>query len=167
MRRGLVLHAAAPLLAFKLRISDSAGDAALPIPAVALRCQIRIEPARRKYVVPEQEKLLDLFGQPAQWGQTLRSMLWTHTSVVVPSFTGETVVDLPVPCSSDFNLAATKYFYALEGDEVPLCLLFSGTIFAAEEEDGPLQVEPILLLGGEDGPAEEQAEWDLITLEGA
>jgi hypothetical protein len=138
-----VPHAASPLLYFKLRITDVAGAGALPIPAVALRCQIRIEPTRRKYVVPEQERLLDLFGEPARWGQTLRSMLWTHTSLVVPPFTGQTVVDLPVSCTYDFNLATTKYFYALEEGEVPLCLLFSGTIFHAEDEDGPLRASPI------------------------
>jgi hypothetical protein len=138
-----VPHSASPLLNFKLRITDSAGAGALPIPAVALRCQIRIEPTRRKYVGPEQERLLDLFGEPARWGQTLRSMLWTHASLVVAPFTGETVVDLPVPCTYDFTLASTKYFYSLEGGEVPLSLLFSGTIFYAEQEDGPLRVSPI------------------------
>jgi hypothetical protein len=94
-------------------------------------------------MVPEQERLLDLFGEPARWGQTLQSMLWTHTSLVVPPFTGQTVVDLPVSCTYDFNLATTKYFYAVEDGEIPLCLLFSGTIFYAEKEDGPLQVSPI------------------------
>ncbi len=69
-------------------------------------------------------------------------MLWTHTSLVVPQFTGSTVVDLPVPCTFDFNVAATKYFYALEDGEVPLCLLFSGTIFYVNDE-GFLQVSQI------------------------
>ena len=73
--------------------------------------------------------LHDLFGPPSRWGQTLRPMLWTHASVVTPPFNGENVVDLPVPCTYDFNLAATKYFHALEGGDVPLRLLFSGTIF--------------------------------------
>jgi hypothetical protein len=137
-----VPHAASPQLNFKLRITDAAGEAAISIPAVALRCQIRIEPTRRKYVDSERDRLLDLFGEPSRWGQTLKSMLWTHTSLVVPPFTGESVVDLPVPCTFDFNVAATKYFYALEGGEVPLCLLFSGTIFHADPE-GSLQVSPI------------------------
>ena len=69
-------------------------------------------------------------------------MLWTHVSAVVPPFTGDGVVDLPVPCSSDFNLAATKYFAALDGGEIPLCFLFSGTIFY-EAGDGALQVAQI------------------------
>jgi hypothetical protein len=68
--------------------------------------------------------------------------LWTHTSVVVPPFSGSTTVNLPVPCSYDFNLAASKYFYALENDEVPLCLLFSGTVFYECPDQG-LQVAQI------------------------
>jgi hypothetical protein len=133
-------HSAAPLLVFKLRIAEAGTDEGpTTIPAIALRCQIRIEPTRRRYAPSEQEQLLDLFGEPERWGQTLRSALWTHASVVVPPFTGSTVVDLPVPCSFDFNVAATKYFHALLDGEVPLCLLFSGTIFYTAE-DGYLQV---------------------------
>jgi hypothetical protein len=136
-------HAAAPLLVIKLRIAIGATEhETTTIPAIALRCQIRIEPTRRRYAPQEKERLLDLFGEPERWGQTVRSALWTHTSAVVPPFTGSTVVDLPVPCSFDFNLAATKYFHALEDGEVPLCLLFSGTVFYTDE-DGYLQVSQI------------------------
>ncbi len=136
-------HSAAPLLVFKLRIAETLSDEEpTTIPAIALRCQVRIEPTRRRYAPAEQEQLLDLFGEPERWGQTLRSALWTHASVVVPPFTGSTVVDLPVPCSFDFNVAATKYFHALEDGEVPLCLLFSGTIFYTAE-DGYLQVSQV------------------------
>jgi Family of unknown function (DUF6084) len=135
-----VRFAAAPLLGFKLRIAQDA--AALPIHAIALRCQIRIEPGRRRYQVEEQRGLLDLFDTPDRWGQTLRPMLWTHTSTVVPPFTDSIIVDLPVPCTFDFNVAATKYFHALEDGEVPLSLLFSGTVFH-EVEDAGLQVEQI------------------------
>jgi hypothetical protein len=134
-------HAASPHLVFSLQITDETAPA-VPIPAVALRCQIRIEPTRRRYQTGEQDRLLDLFGEPERWGRTLRGMLWTHATLIVPSFVGSTVVDLPVPCSFDFNVAATKYFAALDEGEVPLSLLFSGTIFH-EDEDGTLQVAPI------------------------
>jgi hypothetical protein len=136
-----VPFAAAPLLALKLRVEQAAGEN-VPVHAVALRCQIRIEPGRRRYGTAEQDRLLDLFGEPARWGQTCRGMLWTHTSVIVPPFTDQTVVDLPVPCTFDFNVAATKYFYALEAGDVPLGLLFSGTIFY-EGEGGALRVAQI------------------------
>lgn len=132
--------AAAPLLAIKLRIVNE--NAAEPIHTIALRCQIQIEATRRRYNAQEQERLLDLYGEPERWGQTLRTMLWTHTSVVVPPFTSSTLVDLPVPCTFDFNVAATKYFAGLEDGEVPLSLLFSGTIFY-EADDGALQVGQI------------------------
>ena len=136
--------AAAPLLVFKLLVSEDIEPVLPPTPihAVALRCQIRIEPARRHYEAREKARLLDLFGTPERWGQTLRPMLWTHVSAVVPQFTGTSAVDLPVACSYDFNLAATKYFSALEEGEIPLCFLFSGTIFY-EAAEGILQVTQI------------------------
>ncbi len=109
---------------------------------MALRCQVRIEPAKRRYEAHQQGRLLDLFGTPERWGQTLRPMLWTHVSTVVPPFKGNTAVDLPVPCSYDFNLAATKYFHALDGGDIPLCFLFSGTIFY-EAAEGALQVAQV------------------------
>jgi hypothetical protein len=56
-------------------------------------------------------------------------MLWTNTSVLVPAFAGATTIDLPVDCTFDFNVAATKYFAGMEEGEAPLLLLFSGTIF--------------------------------------
>jgi len=135
-----VAFAASPLMALKLRLTNS--DAEEAIQTVALRCQLQLEVARRHYNHAEQERLLDLFGEPERWGQTLRTMLWTHVSVVVPPFEGATVVDLPVPCTFDFNVAATKYFAGLEEGAIPLCLLFSGTIFY-EAADGRLQVAQI------------------------
>ena len=132
-------YAAAPLLVFKLKITNNAAES---IHSVALRCQIQIEVTRRNYGPQEQERLLDLFGEPERWGQTLRNMLWVHASAVVPPFTGSATVDLQVPCSFDFNVAATKYFAGLGDGEVPLNLLFSGTVFY-ENEDGALRVSQI------------------------
>ena len=84
----------------------------------------------------------DLFGEPERWSQTLRSLLWTHANVVIPSFQGNTAVDLPVPCTFDFNIAATKYFEGLTDGEIPLHLMFSGTVFYAAADEA-LQVIPI------------------------
>jgi hypothetical protein len=133
-------HAASPQLAFKLRINDARGAA--PVHTVALRCQIRIEPGRRRYSKPEQDLLPDLFGPPERWGQTLRPMLWTHVGLIVPPFEQTTLVDLPVPCSFDFTIAATKYFYALEEGEIPLIFLFNGTVFYRDDQ-GALQAGQI------------------------
>ncbi len=135
-----VTFAVAPMLSFRLRITNL--DADQQIQSVALRCQIQIETPRRHYVPREQGRLLDLFGEPERWGSTLRPMLWTHTSTTVPPFAGDTLVELPVPCSFDFNVAATKYFAGLENGEVPLNLMFSGTVFF-ETEDSGLRVEQI------------------------
>ena len=128
------------MLAFKLRLTDANPEQT--IHTVALRCQIQLEVTRRKYTPEDQERLLDLFGEPSRWGQTLRNLLWTHANLVVPSFKGTTLVDLPVPCTFDFNVAATKYFDGLADGEVPVCLQFSGTVFYASDEGG-LQVAPI------------------------
>ena len=119
--------AVAPQIAFALRISNSDPDE--PIHNVLLNCQIRLDVARRAYNAAEQRRLLDLFGTPERWSGTLRNMLWTHTSITVPPFCGAVLVDLPAACTFDFNVAATKYFYALEDGVVPLELLFSGTVF--------------------------------------
>ncbi len=135
-----VPFAVAPLLNFKLRVDNSNPDEW--IQTVALRCQIQIEPTRRHYNAEEQEKMLDLFGEPERWGQTLKTMLWTHASTVVSPFQNTTTVDLPVNCTFDFNVAGTKYFAGLAGGEVPLLLLFSGTIFY-ETEDGAIQIAQI------------------------
>jgi hypothetical protein len=132
--------AATPQINFKLRVANS--GAAEEIHSVALRCQIQIDVTRRRYQAEEQEKLRDLFGEPARWSQTLRSLLWTHVSINVPSFQGKTIIDIPVPCTFDFNVAATKYFHGLEDGDVPLCFLFSGTVFYAPE-GGHMQVAPI------------------------
>jgi hypothetical protein len=47
-----------------------------------------------------------------------------------------------VPCTFDLNVAATKYFYALDEGEIPLLFLFSGSAFYISAE-GKLQVERI------------------------
>jgi hypothetical protein len=136
----VVPYAAAPLLAFKVRITNQpAGEI---VHTIALRAQIQIEATRRKYDSDEQKSLLDLFGEPDRWGLTLRSMLWTHASVVVPRFSGSVLTDMPVPCTFDFNIAATKYFHGLTNGDLPLCFQFSGTVFY-QGPDGPLQVAPI------------------------
>jgi hypothetical protein len=139
-RAEVVSNAASPLLAFKLRLTNSNPEET--IHTVALRCQIQIEVTRRKYSPEDQTRLRDLFDEPSRWSQTLKNLLWTHASIVVPSFQDTTVTDLPVPCTFDFNIAATKYFDGLADGEVPICLQFSGTVFYANAEGG-LQVAPI------------------------
>lgn len=135
-----VQYAAVPMIGFRLGVTSR--EPQETIYTVALRCQIQLDVARRHYSAQEQASLKDLFGTPDRWGQTLKSMLWTHASVVVPQFTGSTEVQLQVPCTFDFNVAATKYFHGLSAGDLPLNFLFSGTTFYRDAE-GAVQVAPI------------------------
>ena len=125
--------AAVPSLVFKLRIENLGGE---PVRSVALNTQVRIAATQRHYGAGEQDLLLELFGEPHRWGETLRSLLWTHTVLQVPRFSGSTVVDMPITCTYDLEVAATKYFHALEDGEVPLEFLFSGSVFYAGAGEG-------------------------------
>jgi hypothetical protein len=128
-----------PLLHFKLKITTAAPE---PIQALLLNAQIQIQSPQRSYTDGEKERLVELFGTPERWGQTLRNRLWTHANATIGNFTGETKTVLAVPCSYDLNLAAVKYFYALDGGDIPLLFLFSGSIFYTTTE-GRLQVERV------------------------
>lgn len=133
-------HAASPQVLVKLRIACA--DPAERIESVLLRCQVQIEAAQRRYAEDEQTRLGDLFGEPDRWRQTLRNLLWTHASAVVGPFAGSALVEVPLDCSFDFNVGATKYFHGLADGEIPLLLLFSGTVFFTAD-NGALQVAQI------------------------
>jgi hypothetical protein len=131
-------YAAAPSLTLRLRISDTSGERT---DAIALRCQIRIEPGRRRYSGDEAARLHDLFGDTGRWADTVKPLQFCMISTMVPGFTGSTTVDLPVPCTYDMEIAATKYFHGLTDGVIPLLLLFSGTVFAVS--DGRLSVQQV------------------------
>jgi hypothetical protein len=135
-----VLHAAAPLLALQLRIRST--PATEEIHSILLRCQVQIEPQKRRYLPEEQEGLTELFGEPERWSRTVRPLLWMNTTLAVPGFADTCLVELQLPCTFDFNIAATKYFHALQGGEIPLCVMFSGTIFYRDAEEA-LQVTQV------------------------
>jgi hypothetical protein len=132
-------YAAAPTLTMRLGVTESTGVA---VHTVALRCQIRIEPQGRSYGGAEGDLLGDIFGARARWSQTVRPFLWTHCTALVPGFRGATEVDLPVPCSYDVEVAANKYLSVLHDGDIPLMLLFSGTIFS-RGDDGGLQITQV------------------------
>ncbi len=129
-----------PLLHFHLEVTNF--PQAERIQAVLLQAQIQIRSAHRPYADEEKEKLVDLFGTPDRWGQTLRNRLWTHANTTIRPFTQKTEAVLAIQCTYDLNVSATKYFYALKEGEIPLLFLFSGTVFYAEP-DGRLQVQQI------------------------
>jgi len=118
--------AVSPILTVRLRIDDPSGE---QIHAMALRAQVRIEPQRRRYSESEAAALSDLFGPRERWKDTLRSFLWMQSSTLVQGFTGSTEVDLPMPCTYDFEVSASKYLHALHDGVVSIVLLFSGTVF--------------------------------------
>src|SRR5262245_16935797 len=117
--------AASPHIVFKLRVTN---DSRQKIQGVILKCQVHLDVSRRHYSADEQRRLGDLFGEPARWGETLRTMLWTNMSTIVPSFDEGIVVDVQVPCTFDFHVAATKYFGAIANGETPVSLYFIGSI---------------------------------------
>jgi uncharacterized protein DUF6084 len=121
-------NAAIPQLTFKVLITNREPE---PIHSIALRAQVQIEPVRRRYTPAEQERLKELFGEPERWSKSVHPLLWTNVNVTATGFTGSTVIDIPVACTFDFNVAITKYIYGLEGGELPISMLFSGTVFHA------------------------------------
>jgi hypothetical protein len=134
-----VQNGATPQLSFRTRITNAEQQS---IHSIALRVQVQVEPVRRRYTEEEKKHLRELFGEPEQWNKSLQPLLWTISNVNVPAFKGDTVIDIPVPCTFDFNVAMTKYTYGLEGGELPASLLFSGTVFYAGAGGG-LQVAQI------------------------
>jgi hypothetical protein len=142
-------HAAVPTLRFSVQIS-SAGPQ--DIRSVLLDTQIQIAARRRAYDSGAHDRLFELFGPPAAWGTSLRTLLWARTTFAVPPFTETTVVELPVVCTYDLEVAASRYFDALDDGEVPLEFLFSGAVFYSGD-DGRLQTVRI--------PWDQEAEYRL------
>jgi hypothetical protein len=134
---GVLEHAAVPTLRFVVAI-DTVGAAA-QVRSVALNVELRIAATRRRYEAAERDRLVELFGHQDDWGRNLKTLHWTALTVHVPPFTGSTEIELPVTCTYDLEVSASKYFNALEDGEVPLEFLFSGTVFYAGA-DGRLQV---------------------------
>ena len=133
-------YAAVPTILFRLGVQNAVEGE--EINSISLRTQIRIAATQRRYDQTEQEKLRELFGEPHQWKDTLRSLLWTNTNTIVTGFSGGRVFEMPVTCTYDFDVVGTKYFAALEDGEIPLEFLFSGTVFY-RKDGGALQVGQI------------------------
>ncbi|MGQ0631350.1 MAG: DUF6084 family protein [Sporichthyaceae bacterium] len=118
-------YAAGPTLNFRLRIAELTGER---VHALALRVQLRIEPAKRRYLPGEVARLNDLFGDQTRWADTLKPLQLANASVMVPSFTNNVDIEMPIAFTYDLDVASTSYFRALESGDIPLLLLFSGTL---------------------------------------
>jgi hypothetical protein len=128
-------HAAVPTLSFALRVDVDAG---VEIRALLLRADIRIALSRRAHDVATRERLAELFGSREQWPSAPRWLTWSMATLSVPAFTGGTTVALPVACTYDFEVTASKYLHGVAEGDVPLDFLFTGTIFYGGE-DGRLR----------------------------
>jgi hypothetical protein len=131
-------YAVTPTLSFTLRISETSGRL---IDAIALRCQIRIQPQQRRYDDVEAARLLDLFGEPPRWAETVKPIQLATVSTMVPGFTGSIEIDVPVPCTYDLEVGWARYINSLESGMVPLLMLFSGTVFSTVE--GRMSVQQV------------------------
>jgi hypothetical protein len=134
-----VAQAAVPSIELALRVRRTAGS---PVRSLALAVQVRIAAPRRGYDGATKDRLVWLFGPPADWSRSLRSLLWTRAMVMVPPFRDETLVQVPLPCTYDFEVGAATYLDAVRDGSVPLELLFSGTVFHAAQ-DGRLQTAQV------------------------
>ena len=134
-----VRYAATPTLSFTLTITEGSGAA---VHAIALRCQIRIEPHRRRYSAAEARRLHDLFGDTSRWAETVKPIQLTTVSTMVPGFTSLTEIDLQVPCTYDLEVASARYLTGLDDGTIPLLLLFSGTVFIADGDGYSVELIP-------------------------
>jgi len=132
-------YAATPTLTFTLNITERTGAR---VHAIALRCQIRIEPHRRRYSADEAQRLNDLFGDTSRWAETVKPIQLATVTAMVPGFTSLTEIELPVPCSYDLEVASARYLQGLDDGTVPLLLLFSGTVFIAHGESFSVELIP-------------------------
>ena len=131
----MVANAATPLLGFQAAI-DQRQSGTRPSTPWRLRCQIQLEVTRRKYTAEDQERLLDLFGEPSRWGQTLRNLLWTHANLVVPSFQGQRWSIFRCRARSISMWLPPNISTVWRTETFPICLQFSGTVFYAASEGG-------------------------------
>ncbi len=132
-------YAATPTLRFDLTVTESSG---VRVHAIALRCQIRIEPHRRRYSAAEAARLHDLFGDPSRWADTVKPIQLATVATMVPAFSALTEIGLAVPCTYDLEVASARYLQGLDDGTIPLLFLFSGTVFIAQGDRFSVELIP-------------------------
>ena len=131
-------YGAGPAVVFRMRAFERSGAR---VHALALRCQVRVEPLRRRYSEVEGEAVADLFGDRSRWGTSMKPLQLEFLTEILPGFVHQRDFELRMPCSYDVDVAGHKYLAALEDGVVPLLLLFSGTVFTGTAT--ALQVLPV------------------------
>ncbi|HEY3776091.1 MAG TPA: DUF6084 family protein [Solirubrobacteraceae bacterium] len=130
---------AVPTMRFEALAREPDG---IPVQSMGLSVQVMIDPARRGYDPATRERLAELFGPPERWAPSTSGLSWARVAVTVPGFSGESSFGIDVPCTYDLEVAAAKYFYAVEDGVVPLSFHFNGNVFY-RAQDGRLQMTPI------------------------
>jgi hypothetical protein len=124
-------HAAVPTLRFSLSIENRSR---VRVESAMLTAQIRIAAARRLYEDEEKARLAEVFGDADQWGTSLRSLYWTHATLILPRLDELRQVALLVPCTYDFDVVAAKYLNGITAGDIPLDFFFSGSVFYTDDE---------------------------------
>jgi len=132
-------YSAGPTVTLRMRAVEHTG---VRLHALALRCQVRVEPLRRSYDDAESARVADLFGERERWGSSMHPLQLAFWSQILPGFSGETIFDIDLPISYDVEVAAHKYLSALGSGCSPLLLLFSGQSFTVDGA-GRLAVQPL------------------------
>jgi hypothetical protein len=132
-------YTATPTLSFALTITERS---CVQVRAIVLRCQIRVEPHRRRYSAAEARRLHDLFGDTSRWADTVKPIQLASVTTTVPAFSASTEIDLQMPCTYDLEVASARYLQALDDGTIPLLMLFSGTIFVAKGDGFAVELVP-------------------------
>jgi hypothetical protein len=132
-------YAVTPTLTFPLTITESSGAS---VHAIALRCQIRIEPHRRRHSATEARRLHDLFGDTSRWADTVKPIQLAIVTTTVPAFSALTEINVQMPCTYDLEVASARYLQALDDGTIPLLFLFSGTVFLAQGNGYAVELVP-------------------------
>jgi Family of unknown function (DUF6084) len=121
----VLARAAVPTIALRLGIERVGGS---PVRSATIAVRVDISPARRGYDGATEARLVELFGTPDRWDTTLHTLGWSRSTVLAGPFADRTEVELALPCSYDFEVAAARYLDALRDGEIPLDLMFSGSV---------------------------------------
>lgn len=127
-----------PTVGLRLAVARTGGPV---VRSATVGVRVDIATARRAYDEETEARLVELFGEPERWGSTLRGLGWVRTTVLVGAVEDVTTVEVPLPGTYDFDVAAAKYLHALRDGEIPLDLMFTGTVLY--EAGGRLGAAPI------------------------
>ncbi len=126
-------QAASPAILLRLQVS---APERVRLRSIMLRTQVRIDARRPAYDESPRLPLHELFGGADGEGESVRTVVWTQSVIMVSPFRGETTVDVRLPCTYDFEVAGAKLLQGLGDGAIPLVLYFSGIVFFTGSEGG-------------------------------